>query len=117
MRLPASDQVNAFLRHVYTALGSISATVVILGLLTQGDATKITNALHQIGDGFSSIIAGLSALIPVLSGLYASWTASRTSRLKAMAADPEVKQVVVATAAVADAVPSNKVVANVAAGP
>jgi hypothetical protein len=32
-------------------------------------------------------------LIPVVSGLYAAWTASRTRRPEAMNADPQIVQV------------------------
>lgn len=106
------DQVNSGMRHVYTAVASVTATLVVVGLTTQGDATTISDAVHKIGDGVSSIVAGVTMLVPVASAVWAMVSASLGSRLKAVAADPEVKQIVVATPAVADAVPSNKVVAK-----
>lgn len=108
----STGQVNSGLRHVYTVVGTALATTVAIGFITQGDATTISNAIHQIGDGVSSIAAGVGALIPVVSGIYAMISASRRNRLDALSKDPEIKQIVVATPAVADAVPSNKVVAQ-----
>jgi hypothetical protein len=112
MQLPTSDQVNAALRHVYTAAGTAAAVLVFVGL-SQGDATKLGTGIHQIGDGVASIIAGVTTLIPVASALYAAWTASPFSRLISMKKNPEIAQVLAkpgtATAALADAIPGNKI--------
>lgn len=104
---PAS--IQAFLRNIYAAVGSGLAVAVIIGL-SQGDATALGNAIHQIGDGIASIASGISALIPILTGLYAAWTATRNSKLTSLAKDPQVVQVVVQDKKVADAVPSAKVI-------
>jgi hypothetical protein len=119
MQLPTSDQVNAALRHVYTAAGTAAAVLVFVGL-SQGDATTLGTAIHQIGDGVASIIAGVTALIPIASALYAAWTASPFSKLISMKKNPEIKQVVTipgtATAALADAIPGNKITVAAAGG-
>ena len=87
-----SDQVHAFLRHSYTVLGSALGTAVVFAP-SKGDATTINEPVHKIGDGAASIAAGISMLIPVVSRLYAAWTASRTRRPEAMNADPQIVQV------------------------
>lgn len=112
MNMPNSDQVNSFMRHVYTAVGVATGTLVIVGL-SQGDATTIGIAIHKVGDGASSIIAGVTLLIPVASGAYAAWTASPFSRLMKNKSDPEMRQVIAvkgtALGNLADAIPGNKI--------
>ena len=112
MNLPTSDQVNSFLRHVYTSVG-VGTTVTIFFGLDPNLAAKIAPAIHQIGDGVASIIAGITALIPVASGLYAAWTASPFSKLLGMQKNPEIQKVTAVpgtpTAALAAAIPGNKI--------
>ena len=88
----SSDQLHSFLRHVYTATGTATAVLTVVGM-SQGDATTIGNAVHQIGDGIASIVAGIGALVPVVSGVYAMVSASRASRLKALNADPQIEKI------------------------
>jgi len=112
MQMPTSDQVNSALRHVYSAVGAGTSVLVIVGL-SQGDATALGAAVHQIGDGIAEIIAGVTALVPVASALYAAWTASPFSRLMHANNNPEIAQLRTvpgtATAALAAAIPGNKV--------
>jgi hypothetical protein len=112
MQLPTNDQVNSALRHVYTAVGTASAVLIFVGL-SQSDATALGVAVHKIGDGVASIVAGISMLIPVVSALYAAWTASPFSRLISMKKDPEIAQVLAKpgtpTAALADSIPGDKI--------
>lgn len=118
MNLPTNDQVNSALRHVYTAVGTASAVLVMVGL-SQTDATALGAAVHKIGDGFASIIAGIGMLIPIVSGLYAAWSASPFSRLLGLKNNPEIAKVLAVpgtpTAALADAIPGNKI--TTASGP
>lgn len=112
MQWPTSDQTNSFLRHVYTATATAASVLVIVGL-NQSNATALGNAVHQIGDGAASIIAGVGALIPIITGIYAAWTASPFSRLLYMKKNPEIAKVEAVpgtpTAAMADAIPGNKI--------
>jgi hypothetical protein len=112
MQLPTSDQINSALRHVYTAVGTASAVLVMVGL-SQQDATNLGLAVHDIGDGLAKVIAGVGLLVPVLSGLYAAWSASPFSRLISMKKDPEIAQVLAKpgtpTAALADSIPGDKI--------
>src|ERR1700677_4527421 len=108
MQLPTSDQVNSALRHVYTATASGITVAVLIGL-SQGQATALGAAIHQIGDGVASIVAGVSALIPIVSAGYAAWSASPFSKLLSVSKNPEVQQVVVSTPALANSLPANVV--------
>lgn len=112
MNLPTSAQVNSALRHVYTAAGTGTAVLVLVGL-SQGNATALGTAIHQIGDGVASIIAGVTALIPVASAIWAAWSASPFSRLLAMKKDTGIAKVIAVkgtpTGALADAIPGNKI--------
>lgn len=112
MNMPTSDQVNSALRHVYTAIGTGTAVLVMVGL-SQGDATTIGNAIHKIGDGAASIIAGITMLIPIASAVYAAASASPFSRMMKLKQDPDIKQVIAVEGtkmgAIADAIPGNKI--------
>lgn len=113
--LPTSDQVNSFMRHVYTGVGVATGTLIIVGL-SQGDASTIGVAVHKIGDGVSSIIAGVTLLIPIASGLYAAWSASPFSRMMWMKKNDQIKQVIAvpgtAMGAIANSIPGDKVTAK-----
>lgn len=109
LTMPSTDEIHSGLRHVYTAVGASFATLVTVGVLTQGDATTISTAIHQIGDGIASIAAGIGALVPFVSAAYAMISASRKARLTSLAKDPEIKSIVVASPVVADSIPSSKV--------
>lgn len=99
--IPTSDQVNAFMRHVYTALGTAGAIFLILGL-SQSDLATINQAVQDIGDGLAKVAAGLTALVPILSALYASWTASRASKIKSLQKDSTVQAVITTDTKLAD---------------
>ena len=112
MALPDNDQVNSALRHVYTGVGVATATLVVVGL-SQGDATTIGAAVHKIGDGAASIIMGISMLVPVVSGFYASWSASPMSKMLSFKKDPQIAQVVAIAGtpmgAIAASIPGDKI--------
>lgn len=94
MQMPTFDanQLNAFLRHLYTAVGSATAVLLFVGL-SQGDITALGAAIKQVGDGLSSVFAGVAALVPLASGIYASFKASRISRMKSFDKDPQISGV------------------------
>ena len=105
-------QVAAFGRHILSfALGGVAAAAA-LHVVGANDAATITGAINQIASGVSSLVAGVSTLIAVVTGLYAAWTASSKSQLSAVAANPAVTSVVVTTPALADSIPSPKVVSQ-----
>lgn len=91
-------QVSSGVRHVYTVAGTVTALLGGLSLLTPAQVQVLLTAIHNIGDGIVSIATGVAALVPFITGAYAMWSASHTSRLTAIAADPQtvpaVKQAV-----------------------
>lgn len=112
LRWPTNDETNAALRHVYTAVGTATAVLVLVGM-SQGDATTIGNAIHQIGSGVALIVAGVGALIPVVSGIFAALSASPLAALLRMQKNPDIKQVVAIpgtpTAKLTEQIPGDKV--------
>jgi hypothetical protein len=112
MKMPTTDQINSFLRHVYTATATAVSVLAMVGL-SQGDATALGDAVHKIGDGIASIVAGVGILIPIASGLYAAWSASPFSRLLWAKKNPEIAKVEAvpgtAMATLANSIPGDKI--------
>ena len=117
MQMPTTDQVNSALRHVYTAAGVVAAGTIYIGL-NPGVAQTIAPAVHKIGDGISSILAGISLLIPVVSAIFAAWSASPFSRLLWAKKNPEIKQVITVSgtpmAKLAGDIPGDKITTSAA---
>lgn len=84
-----SAQANAFIRHVYSFLGGAMVVLGLAGIDTDTQA-KILAAVHQIGDGLSSILAGVGVLVPIAVGLWARWTAKPAQQIAAVNAIPGV---------------------------
>ncbi len=101
IKLPSTDTVNAVLRHVYTLTAGVIATLAIVGV-SQGDQTAIGDAVHKIGDGIASIVAGLGILIPIVSAFFAGRSASPVKQAAAVAQTPGLK--VVPTTVAGDAI-------------
>ena len=96
-------------RHVLTfATGAVTAAAV-LHIISGDDAANATNAINQIASGVASVVAGVSTLVGIGSAMYAAYTATHTSQIKAVAANPDVSQIVT-TPAIAASIPSPKVV-------
>jgi cephalosporin-C deacetylase-like acetyl esterase len=87
---PAS--MNAFLRHIANASATATAVAIIFGL-SQGDATTIGSAIQQIGNGIAALVAGVTLMIPVVTGAYAAISATRRARMASLNADPQIKKV------------------------
>lgn len=106
-------QVQSILRHIYTAAGAVTTMLVFLGW-SQGDATAIGAAVHAIGDGIASVIAGASSLVMLITPIYAAWKRSRKQMVKDVDALPGVAGVITQPTRegvqLANAVPSNTVV-------
>lgn len=111
------NQYKAAGRHALSyAAGAVTAAAAI-GLISQGDSTSLLSGLNQIVSGLEGIAKGVGVmagvLVPIYTALKAAHSASPQEQIKTVAAMPEVKGIVV-TAAVAEATPSEKVVATVA---
>jgi len=75
------DQVNAALRHVYTAVGAIVAVLVAIGYMGQADADKLIALVTQIGGSVDILVGAIGALIPVMSAIRAAWSASPAQQI------------------------------------
>ena len=108
--------VNAGLRHVYSITATAIATATIIGL-SQGDATALGTAIHQIGDGIASIVAGITTLIPIASALFAAWSGNRVQQAARIAQMPGLKVVPTSAEgeAILDAMPEKAKTANTSA--
>lgn len=84
-----SDSVSAFMRNVYAALAGCTGTLLVIGI-SQADIDTFTSAVHLIGEGLSSIVAGVAVMVPLVTGSIAAYKASRKGRLVAMDKDPEI---------------------------
>lgn len=85
MKLPTYDQVKAFGRHAVTAAAASVGTLAAVHLISGGDASTLTGYINQINDGVAKIVAGVTGIITIGSGLYAAWSASPLSQLFAVA--------------------------------
>lgn len=128
------DQWKAFGRHVGTYLGGIITGLVTLHLITGADGATLLQAIRDITDGTSKIVAGVVAIIGVVGPLYTSLRSSRSAApdsqvksaakvleaglpingakdkiINAVADQPEVKKVELVDKVQAAALPSDKV--------
>jgi hypothetical protein len=111
LSFPTGAQVAAFSRHIATFAAGAVTVGVGLHFISPDQGTQIGNAVSGIINGVESIIGGIATLIAIGSGVYAAWTASPTSQIKAVVANPDVSKVVT-TPAVAATVPGDKVVSK-----
>ena len=111
-------EVNAALRHV-ASFGAGAATVLIgFGAISADSAHQAVAALNQVIDGLSQATGGVFKLSVILgpavaatAARFAARSASPLAQINAVAANPDVHQVVT-TADIANATPSNKVVSR-----
>jgi hypothetical protein len=94
----SQSQVMAIGRHVATAIGGAAAFAVSLHFLSSGDADTIVKAVNQIATGFTSIVTGVLALVPIASGLWAAYSASPKAQIAAINNGDNGVKVVAATA-------------------
>lgn len=90
----SKDQIDAAMRHVYTAVGALVACAVAIGLLGSADAEKIVRAVNDIGGSVAVIVGALAGLLPIINGARAAWTASHSQQLKKVEEMPGVSIVV-----------------------
>jgi len=117
MQVPTQAQVLAGGRHVISFAAGIVAGGAALHAISPTDATNATNAITQIGTGFASIVAGVSTLVAVVSGAYATLSASPLWQIFAVkqlaqTAAPVSKDAQVALVNAAAAVPGTEKVVN-----
>lgn len=119
LTLPTTGQVNAALRHAGTAAGTTVTIGAALGMLSADDAAKVVAALQHITHGLEEAFGGFATVFavvgPVAVAIFtkgAMAAASLKNQLHAVTSSPDVtiEGKILAPAAVADAVPSDKVV-------
>jgi hypothetical protein len=142
MNLPTQAQVYAGLRYAGTAAGTIGTIAALAGVTDQQTMQNIVAAFHAVLDDLAKLFGDTSKLVVLVIPVATFWlakigynsaspasqkasvaaqpntvvvqtssAATTIAAANAIAAIPEVKQVV-ATQAVADATPSDKVVAK-----
>ena len=77
MQIPNQSPVLAFGRHVVSAGSGAVAYASLLHLFQNPtDAQAATNAISQIGHGFSEIVGGSAVLVPIAMGVLAALKSS-----------------------------------------
>ena len=92
--VPSLSVVEAFGRHVPSYIAGAVTMAVGFAVITPDQGHQIGDALTAIYNGITSIAGGVSTLVAVGSGLYAGWTATHASQIKAVAAMPYVAKIV-----------------------
>jgi hypothetical protein len=115
LSMPTSEQTNSVLGHVYSVAATATAVAIFFGVEPNA-AHQLAPAIQKIGEGVSSIIAGVTMLIPVISAFAAAWKLSPFSKLLQMKSDPQVKQFIAVSgtplAALTDKIPGDKITAK-----
>lgn len=111
LSFPTGAQLAAFGRHIVSYSAGAVTFGVAVHFLTPDQSNQIMGAVGAIASGVQSIYGGVATLVAIGAGFYAAWTASPSSQIKAVAANPDVSKVIAAPA-VANAIPSNKVVSS-----
>ncbi len=108
MNLPTTNQVAAATRHVASfAAGAIA----MFGLSTKINPDQVQALITNVGTLVSDLVVVVGIATPMITGWMASRASSPAAQISAVAANPDVKQIVT-TPAVAAADPSSKVVSN-----
>ncbi len=112
LKMPTLAQTYAFGRHVVSYAAGAVTMAAAVHVINGDQSSSLLAAITQIYNGVTSIAGGIATIVSVSAGLYAAWSSSPLSQLLAVARSAAVKQIVVASPATADAVPSYKVVAK-----
>lgn len=104
-------------RHVVTAAATAGATLVAVGMMTPDQSAATIEAVKQITHGVQEIIVAAGVLASSAMAVLAAFKASPLAQMLSVAKRPEVAAIVTVDKAVAEAVPSEKVVAPQQAQP
>lgn len=86
MKFPTSAQVIVGVRYLAVIWASVSGCLVALHFISGGDATKISDALTQLGTAAASIAQAVTVIIATGSTLYAMFKTSPTQQAKSLVA-------------------------------
>ena len=118
------DQINAGLRYAGVAGAGVFTTLATIGFVPQDQVAAFTDALHHVTNGLQETIGGLAKLAVILGPIAAVWlgkigvsSASLTNYLTKVASAEKdgtvkIEGKIFAPPAIADAVPSDKVVGH-----
>jgi hypothetical protein len=91
---PTLSMLAAAGRHVPSYAAGAVTMAVGFAIISPDQGHEIGDALKAIFNGVTSIAGGVSTLVAVGSGLYAAWTATQASQIKAVAAQGDVEKIV-----------------------
>ena len=110
MNLPNQNQIVAFGRHVVTFIAGTITLMATFNLITPDQASTLKNSFTQIVQSLGEISAAVAPVVAIVSGLYASRSASPAAQIKAVAANEAVAKIEVKDPVVVGKIPSDKVV-------
>jgi hypothetical protein len=109
VNLPTQNQVNAATRHIISAVGG---AIIMFGLSSKINIDTLTVAINAFGSIINSVVIIVGVVAPLLSGYFASRSASPASQAASMAANVP-GTVIVTSPEIAKATPdSPNVVSN-----
>lgn len=100
------------LRYLGTFVGGAITVAAGINVITPDVAHKLTDALPALINGLTTVAGALSTIAGIALAAYGTWSSTRRARIAAVAADPVVAKVVTTTTALADSIPSTKVVSQ-----
>lgn len=109
------NQYKAAGKHAASyAAGGVTVAVAI-GLLNSGQGVDATADINSITSGIESIAKGVAGILAIATPIYTAWKAANNASPAGQAAAltaavPETR--IITTPAIADAVPSDKVMSN-----
>jgi hypothetical protein len=121
MKLPTSDQVNAGMKHVGTIGATVFTLAAAVGFIPQNQVADLTADFHEVVDGLTQAFGGFSKLALIIGPIAAIWFAKRAVNSQSLThqltsvtshADVKIEGKIVVPADVANAVPSEQVVAH-----
>lgn len=104
------SQIIAFGRHVVTFIAGAVTLMATFNLITHDQANMLTSSFTQIVQSLGEISVAVAPIVALISGLYASRSASPANQLKAVVANEAVAKIEIKDPVVVGAIPSDKVV-------
>jgi hypothetical protein len=101
MNVPTQSQVNAASRHAATFT---AGAIAMFGLSTKLDPNTVQQIITASGNLINDIILLAGLITPIVTSLYASWSATPASQSAALEKDGAI---IVTTPAIAAATPNS----------
>lgn len=78
------DQWLSFIRHIVSGTSTAISVLVMVHIVSAKDAQTVTTGVSDIAEGFQSIVAGVTLIVPIAMGLWAMVSSSMKSRIQAV---------------------------------